>query len=56
MQRKQFAFTILLAACLSFCATVMACKDSNSSSESSKKGFRLSLSKREIPVANEVVR
>lgn len=56
MQRKQLAFMTVLAACLAVCATVVACKDSGSKTESSKNGFRLSLSKREVPVASKVVR
>jgi hypothetical protein len=56
MQRKQFAFMMVLAACLGAPVTVVACKDSGSKTESSKNGFRLSLSKREVPVASKVVR
>lgn len=55
MQRKRFVLG-LCALGLGVCATVMACKDAGSSTEGSKKDFRLSLSKREVPVANKVVR
>jgi len=55
-QRERWGSLIVFAWCLAVCVTMAACKDSGSGAEASKSDFRLSLSKREVPVASKVVR
>ena len=54
-QRERCGSVVVLACCLVVCVTVAACKDSGSGADASKSSFRLSLSKREVPVANKEV-
>jgi len=55
-QRERCGSLLVLACCLVACVTIAACKDSSSGADGSKSDFRLSLSKREVPVASKVVR
>ena len=55
-QRERCSAVAVLACCFVLCLPIAACKDSGSGADSSKSGFRLSLSKREVPVASKVVR
>ena len=52
-QREPYGSVVVVACCVVWCVTIAACKDSGSSTNGSKSGFRLSLSKREVPVANK---
>jgi len=54
MPRERSVWMLLLAGCVVW-ASLSACKDAGSGGESSKSGFRLSLSKREIPVADRAI-
>jgi len=62
MRRERFGLAVLLMCCIcgaTVCASLTACKDTGGGSGgggSAKGGFRLSLSKREIPVANRAPR
>ncbi len=55
MPREQSVWMLVLACCALAGATLVACKDAGSGDKSSNGGFRLSLSKREIPVANRAL-
>ena len=52
MRRERSGWLVLLVCCVLMLA---ACKDTGGGSDNSKTGFRLSLSKREIPVVNRAV-
>jgi hypothetical protein len=52
MKRRDRVVLVVLLLC-SLALWVPACKDVGSGSDGSSSGFRLSLSKREVPVANE---
>jgi hypothetical protein len=56
MVSPRFAFRLMLAGCLVGCVALSACNKSDNGSEASQSGFRLSLSKREVPVPDKVVR
>ena len=55
MRRERSGLAVLLTCCVLVCTSLAACKDSGSGSGSAKGGFRLSLSKREVPVENRAV-
>jgi hypothetical protein len=55
MPRERSVWLLFLACCVLVGVSLSACNDTGSSGQSSKGGFRLSLSKREIPVANRAV-
>jgi hypothetical protein len=52
MPRARFVWMLSLVCGAVVCASIVGCKDTGSGGDSSKGGFRLSLSKREIPVVN----
>jgi hypothetical protein len=52
MRCDRSGWLVLLVCCV---VVLAACKDNGGGSDSSKSGFRLSLSKREIPVVNRAV-